>query len=403
MSCRPWPEQETIMNSNTIRVLAAGVAVAALAIQAQRGFSSNTNPHKDDVIPNAVNKGVKWLISVQGADGGWGQDGGATSYVRQGENLETKGNDVANTAVAATALLHAGHNGEYRAAIERAVDFILRHVEESPAEGLAVTDLNGTQIQRKLGPFIDTFLSSKLLAELDGNMHNARLNARVRQGLEKCLAKIEKNQLKDGSWNVAGGWAPILGTSMASQSLFMAQKKGIAVSDVAMARVEQYTASAGLAPAAGMGSGVEGGISKGARGVGSVSAEVSAGIPLYQGAQALEQLSRTDKDRRKNAKQIKAITDRLSDERFATGFGSMGGEEFFSYLNISDSLHRTGGAEWEKWNGDMKTKLVRLQNDDGTWAGHHCITGRVAVTSAAILTMLAERDSVTLQSGMKKN
>jgi hypothetical protein len=81
----------------------------------------------------------------------------------------------------------------------------------------------------------------------------------------------------------------------------------------------------------------------------------------------------------------------------------MGGEEFFSYLNISDSLHRTGGAEWEKWNGDMKTKLVRLQNDDGTWAGHHCITGRVAVTSAAILTMLAERDSLTLQSGMKKN
>jgi hypothetical protein len=398
---RPWPEQETIMNSNTIRVLAAGVAVAALAIQAQRGFSRNTNPQKDDVVANAVNKGLKWLISVQGADGGWGQDGGATSYVRQGENLETKGNDVANTAVAATALLHAGHNGEYRAAIERAVDFILRHVEESPAEGLAVTDLNGTQIQRKLGPFIDTFLSSKLLAELDGNMHNARLNARVRQGLEKCVAKIEKNQLKDGSWNVAGGWAPILGTSMASQSLFMAQKKGLAVSNMAMARVEEYTASAGQT-ASGIGAGVGGGIGDRVSSA-EVSVAASAGVPLYQGAQVLEQLSRTDKDRRKNAKQIKAITDRLSDDRFATGFGSMGGEEFFSYLNISDSLHRTGGAEWEKWNGDMKTKLVRLQNDDGTWAGHHCITGRVAVTSAAILTMLAERDSFTMQSGMKKN
>src|SRR6185295_9278279 len=224
----------------------------------------------------------------QGADGGWGQDGGATSYVRQGENLETKGNDVANTAVAATALLHAGHNGEYRAAIERAVDFILRHVEESPGEGLAVTDLNGTQIQRKLGPFIDTFLSSKLLAELDGNMHNARLNARVRQGLEKCLAKIEKNQLKDGSWNVAGGWAPILGTSMASQSLFMAQKKGVAVSDVAMARVEQYTASTPQA-GAGVGAGAGRGIARGVDST-SASAEVSAGVPLYQGAQVLEQL-----------------------------------------------------------------------------------------------------------------
>jgi hypothetical protein len=34
---------------------------------------------------------------------------------------------------------------------------------------------------------------------------------------------------------------------------------------------------------------------------------------------------------------------------------------------------------------------VRLQNDDGTWAGHHCITGRVAVTSAAILTLAVDQ------------
>ncbi len=69
----------------------------------------------------------------------------------------------------------------------------------------------------------------------------------------------------------------------------------------------------------------------------------------------------------------------------------MGGEEFFSYLNISDSLRRTGGSQWKEWNESMKTRLVRLQNNDGTWAGHHCITGRVAVTSAAILTMLVEK------------
>ena len=36
------------------------------------------------------------------------------------------------------------------------------------------------------------------------------------------------------------------------------------------------------------------------------------------------------------------------------------------------------------------TKIVRLQNNDGTWAGHHCITGRVAVTSAAILNLAVD-------------
>jgi len=49
----------------------------------------------------------------------------------------------------------------------------------------------------------------------------------------------------------------------------------------------------------------------------------------------------------------------------------------------------------EKWNADIKAKVINLQNDDGTWSGHHCITGRVAVTSAAILTMLVDRDKIT--------
>lgn len=113
-----------------------------------------------------MDKGIKWPVSVQGKDGGWGQDGGETSYVRRGERLESNGHDVANTAVAATALLRTGSKpskGAYRENLQRAVAFILQHVEQSPAEGLEVTDLHGTQIQRKLGPYIDTFLTAKLL------------------------------------------------------------------------------------------------------------------------------------------------------------------------------------------------------------------------------------------------
>jgi len=131
--------------------------------------------------------------------------------------------------------------------------------------------------------------------------------------------------------------------------------------------------------------------------MGSVAMSVSvssasAGVSLYKDAQTLEQLSRTDADRKKNAGKINAITAQLADKKFVSGFGSIGGEEFFSYLNISDSLHRTGGPAWEKWDRDIKTKIVKLQNEDGTWAGQHCITGRVAVTSAAILTLLADRE-----------
>jgi hypothetical protein len=384
------------MKLNRIRVLVTGVFTLAIGFYAETAFSgSNNNP-----VTIAVAKGTKWLVSVQGKDGGWGQDGGETSYVRQGERLESNGNDIANTAVAAEALLHSGP--EYREQLQRAVEFILQRAEQSPDEGLAVTNVTGTQIQRKLGPYIDTFLASKLLAELDGTMGDKETNARVRRSLQKCVAKIEKNQLKDGSWNVGGGWAPILGTSMASRSLFIAQGKGVAVSAMAMARVDTFTttdgthlgtgAGGGSAMSSSAGAGVGGGVGSGAGAMTFKVTDGSAGVNLYSGAQKLEQLSRTDADRAKNKDEIEVITKDLSNPKFVAGFGSIGGEEFFSYLNISDSLRRTGGTEWEKWNTQMKAKILGLQNADGTWSGQHCITGRVAVTSAAILLLIADRD-----------
>jgi hypothetical protein len=356
------------MTAVKISVLGTG-ALAVCSI-----LASTNRPKPDPAAPN-VDKAVHWLVSVQGNDGGWGQDGGETSYVRTGERLESNGNDVANTAVATLALVHAGNSplkGDYRSAVRRGVEFVLRSVEDSPNEGLSVTRVNGTQIQRKLGPYIDTFLTSTLLSELDGTMGDKQQNLRVRRALEKCVRKIEQNQQRDGSWNISGGWAPILGTSLASRSLDVAQAKGVPVDVAAVAKVGEYTKKAQA----------------------SDSREAAAGVSLYQNAQALEQLSRTRKDRAENAPRIQSITNQLADAKFVNGFGSMGGEEFFSYLNISDSLHRAGGPEWNNWNGRITAQLARLQNEDGTWAGHHCITGRVAVTSAAILTIEAENDPV---------
>ena len=120
------------------------------------------------------------------------------------------------------------------------------------------------------------------------------------------------------------------------------------------------------------------------------SIEIGAAPPvaLHQGAQALEQLTRSESARKSNANDIRQMTAQLSDAQYVRGFGSMGGEEFFSYLNISESMRRAGGKPWHDWNENITAQLVGLQNQDGTWAGHHCITGRVAVTSAAILTLL---------------
>ncbi len=167
-------------------------------------------------LEDAVQKGLKWLVSVQGSDGGWGQDGGQTEAVRQGVSLESQGNDVANTAMACLALIRAGNTpseGPHRDALARGIRFILSHVEKSPNDGLTVTKRAGTQIQRKLGPNIDTFLANLVLAEADGRVADADVSRRVHQALEKCVAKIQKHQGADGSWNQGGGWAPVIGTA----------------------------------------------------------------------------------------------------------------------------------------------------------------------------------------------
>lgn len=328
----------------------------------------------------SVEKGLRWLASTQGADGGFGQDGGRDGSARDGVSLESSGNDVANTALACLAFLRGGStadSGPHRDALVKGLRFVLGQIEEAPVDGLAITKRQGTQIQRKLGPCIDTFLASMLLSEIDGHVTDAALAKRVRGGLEKCVAKIEKNQQSDGSWNLAGGWAPVIGTSMASRGLYNAQAKGVTVQSEVLKRVDGYTKS---------------GFDE-KKGDFKAPAAEAAGVDLYSVAQALEQSSREGLSDDESRMMRDAATAKLSESRFLNGFGSMGGEEFVSYLNITDSLVRTRGKDWTEWNPKIKTHLSQLQNADGTWAGHHCITGRVACTSAAVMTLLGERQA----------
>jgi hypothetical protein len=324
-------------------------------------------------------KGIEWLVSVQGDDGGFGQDGGHKGDARDGVSLESQGNDVANTAMVGLALVRAGvlptDDTREGRTLRRAVEYVVREVEASPEAGLAVTARSGTQIQRKLGRYVDTFLGSMLLTQVDGRVGDGALPARVRDALKKTVAKIERHQQADGSWNDGGGWAPVLATSFASNSLAQAKGAGIRVNEESLRKVEDYTKRVVAAtPTADM-----------------AAAPGGAGVALYGLGQAYEQLSRDEKSREANSTFLAAAETRLADETVLSGFGSMGGEEFVSYMNVSDSLRRTGGERFRKWNEKIVSHLGRLQNQDGTWAGHHCITGRVACTSAAVLTILAER------------
>ena len=98
---------------------------------------------------------------------------------------------------------------------------------------------------------------------------------------------------------------------------------------------------------------------------------------------------------------MRGITKQLDDKRFVQGFGSNGGEEFLSFMNISETLLAKGGAEWEKWDKSATDNLNRIQDKDGGWSGHHCITGRTFCTATALLVLLADRAPVPVAGKMQ--
>jgi hypothetical protein len=98
---------------------------------------------------------------------------------------------------------------------------------------------------------------------------------------------------------------------------------------------------------------------------------------------------------------VDGVIRRLDDKQFLAGFGNNGGEEFLSYMNLSETLLVKGGTDWLRWDKGISENLQRVQNQDGSWSGQHCITGRTFCTSAALLTLMADRAPVPVAESLK--
>jgi hypothetical protein len=362
---------------------------------------------------DAVNKGFAYLISQQHSGGGWCQGGGwrmGTEGGRvEGPNVEDPA-DVANTCVATLSLLRGGHtprDGKYCAQFRRGLDFIITSVERSDTESLYVTDLRGTQVQHKIGEYVDTFLTAMVLAEAKGQMPDDAGETRLSAALDKVIAKIERHQQADGTWNLRG-WAPVVGYGLASAGLNRAKQRGAKVSDEVLQRAEknsrtQYdrgSKSYGMDGSAGVPLyGTASHLGSRQKTVDSYQAEkmalkraLAAGeLPAGEAVQAKAKVDYLDEMEAHHDADMRDQYEHLRSAAFVTGFGSNGGEEFLSYLHISESLLSKGGKEWEDWDRRMTENLGRVQNADGSWAGNHCITGRTFCTATALLVLLGDR------------
>jgi hypothetical protein len=391
----------------------------ALPIQPDHSDNENARSPEDTLAT-----GLKYLLEQQHADGGWGQGGGWRQNIsKNGNGGRVEGanvmdpSDLGNTCVSLVTLLRAGESpmqGAHREAAQKAFEYICKQVENAEPNSLYVTDVRDTQLQVKIGTYVDTFMAGWALSELKDKVAGESAEKRRVEALNKVVAKIEQNQRDDGSFNGNTGWAAVLSQGLCSRALNQAARSGGKVSKEALDK-DQKQNVAGLD------------VSKGSFAAAAPSAPSSAGVPLYREAaqlgglmekwksdaprksaaestiaapkaspeakaQAAQELKDIDTDDQALQAANKAVTGNLHDSRYTAGFGNNGGEEFLSYMNVTESVRARGGQEWEEWHSKMTKTVCGAQNADGSWAGQHCITGRTFCTATALLTLLVDQE-----------
>jgi hypothetical protein len=373
-------------------------------------------------VPAFVTNGVKWLIAAQNNDGGWGGGSHAHQDVMDPHAVTT---DPATTSFTLLALLRGGHTpvaGEHKDQVRKGLEYLVAAVEKAPKEGALITMIEGTQPQSKLGRYVDTAMTAQYLARaLSLLPKDDAIYTRVDKALDVCLAKLQQSQQENGSWGEGGGWAPVLQSSLSCSALELAAASGKTVDATVLTKARGYQKSnfsikSGRADAS-AGAGVElyafngafrgnavdarqaGELINEAKAAGKLAADADSSEANLQIAGAAGPQARVLAEA---AAQNSSQMQRLGDEQLLSGFGNNGGEEFLSYLMTSETLLIAGGDKFHEWQDKMQGRLAKIQNADGSWSGHHCISSPVFCTAAVVQCLAADQDAEFLLAMAKR-
>ncbi len=388
------------------------VFMSVMGEQPVDNYATNKTNIKTKAV---IDKGEIWLAKAQNKDGGWG----AGSHSNQGEmNPHAVSSDPATTAMAAMALYRVGYSietGKYKQQLTHALDFLLNEVEKNKNNEF-ITQIRGTQIQSKLGQNIDAVLTLQFLNQVVPTLTDQKTVKRVENAIQICVDKIEKSY--DGNGKVSGaGWAGVLQSSFANSGLEQASKnKNIKVSKDKIDAARKYQKSnydtekntAKTEDGAGV---MLYAVSSSVRGS---AAEAKEAEELFEKAKGDGKIDKKAIMNRENLEKIgvskekassydvaskvyKAAKTQAMDNDVMSGFGNNGGEEFLSFLQTGESMIVKKDNDWKNWYDNVSGKMIKIQNQDGSWNGHHCITSPVFCTATSLLILTIENDIKNLQ------
>lgn len=366
--------------------------------------------HTPQKAISGIESGLSWIKGAQLPNGGFGAGSHSAQHVTDPHAVPA---DPATTAVVAMAVLRTKgwDNGEWQDILDGAVSFLLSAVENSPEGSVNITDITGTQIQRKLGQNIDVVLTAQCFNNLlMVNEIKGELRSGIEDALQLCVNRIETGIDATGVMNNSG-WAGVLQSSFATNALEASQVNGITVDTVKLAQTRDYQ--------------------KGNVNVedGSVKTDLGAGVVLYSVSGSSRASAKEARKARKlmeegvkkglfDATEVisadklvevgvdetealelstafnvyESAKETAQDEDVQVGYGNNGGEEFLSFLQTGESLVINRDHGWKNWYTDISGKLIATQNNDGSWNGHHCITSPVFCTATCLLVLSIQND-----------
>jgi hypothetical protein len=394
----------------TKRVLAHEDGCVFMTVMGEQSSEDYSVFKNNENLKLSVNDGLSWLTEAQLRNGGYGAGSHAHQEVIDPHAVPA---DPATTAMVGMAFLRSGNTlgkGKYSENLQKALGYLLETVENTSKNNPYITDVRGTQIQTKLGENIDAVLTAQFFSNMLHQKLNSEERKRIEKALDICVSKIEAATDAEGKQQGAG-WAGVLQSGLASTALESASAMGVKVDKSVLDRTRDYQ---------------KGNYDEKTN---EVKADDGAGVMLYavsgsvratakDARKAEERINKAKKEGKlsenapvtvENLKKAgyseaeaaeystsynvyQAAKNTAQQEDVLNGFGNNGGEEFLSFLQTGESLVVNKDADWKKWYDDMSGRILKIQNQDGSWNGHHCITSPVFCTATSILLLTVEND-----------
>lgn len=388
------------------------VFMTVMGEQSSEGFGRYKS---DQNLQLAVRDGLQWLSKAQLPNGGYGAGGHSAQHVRDPHAVKA---DPGTTAIVGMALLRSGttlKKGVHAQNLKNALDYLLNTIEHTNDDSPYITQVRNTQIQTKLGENIDAVLAAQFLSNvLDRNLSGMD-RKRVVRCLDICISHIQNGTDAHGKQRGAG-WAGVLQSGMANSALEAAQAAGASVDEVVLERSRKYQkdnyneedGSVKTDDGAGiMLYAVSGSVRASAKearkakaDINKAKAEGRIAADAVVNAETLEEIGYVEGEAQKYGtayKVYESAKKTAQRDEVLDGFGNNGGEEFLSYLQTGESLLVSKDDDWKKWYDSMSGRILKIQNEDGSWNGHHCITSSVFCTATSLLLLTVEKDIAFLQ------